>query len=340
MRIIRNRACARAGLIGNPSDGYSGKTISFVIRDYWAEAVLYEWEDVEVLSSRDDQSRFRGVRDLVQDVKQHGYYGGIRLVKATIKKFVEYCDDREIALHDRNFSVRYQTNIPRQVGLAGSSAIIVATLRSLMDFYEVEIPLEVQPSLALSVERDELGIAAGLQDRVVQVYENLIYMDFADDRVTVREGLECGVYEPLATPAPLPIYVAFNETVSEPGERVHNNLRERYEAREPQVVGAMEKLAALADEARSVILAGDVGRLGELIDENFDIRCTIYNMAEEQKQMVLCARCAGATAKFAGSGGAIVGTYQDADGFARLTTALEAIGCVVLRPRIGRPTPA
>jgi glucuronokinase len=54
------------------------------------------------------------------------------------------------------------------VGLAGSSAIIVATLRCLMEFYDVDIPPEVQPSLALSVERDELKIGAGLQDRVIQ----------------------------------------------------------------------------------------------------------------------------------------------------------------------------
>ena len=71
-------------------------------------------------------------------MKLHGYYGGIRLIKATIKRFVEYCDRQGVPLHDRNFSVRYVTNIPRQVGLAGSSAIIVATLRCLMEFYGVD----------------------------------------------------------------------------------------------------------------------------------------------------------------------------------------------------------
>ena len=82
-------------------------------------------------------------------------------------------------LHDRNFSIRYESNIPRQVGLAGSSAIIVATLRCLMEFYGVDIPQRVQPSLVLSVETEELGIAAGLQDRVIQVYEGVVFMDFA-----------------------------------------------------------------------------------------------------------------------------------------------------------------
>ena len=38
-----------------------------------------------------------------------------------------------------------------------------------------------QPSLALSVETDELQIPAGLQDRVAQVYEGVTYMDFRHD---------------------------------------------------------------------------------------------------------------------------------------------------------------
>ncbi|MDA0285526.1 MAG: GHMP kinase, partial [Planctomycetota bacterium] len=47
MELIRTRAYARAGLIGNPSDGYYGRTLSLIVRNYWAEVVLYEWEDLE-----------------------------------------------------------------------------------------------------------------------------------------------------------------------------------------------------------------------------------------------------------------------------------------------------
>jgi glucuronokinase len=178
MIIIRKRTYARAGLLGNPSDGFNGKTISIIVRNFWAEVVLYEWDSVDIVLAEHDRARFRSVYDLAKDVKLHGYYGGIRLVKATIKRFVEYCQERGLALHDRNFSVRYQTNIPRQVGLAGSSSIIVATLRCLMEFYGVEIPLEIQPTFVLSVEMEELGISGGLQDRVIQCYEGLVYMDF------------------------------------------------------------------------------------------------------------------------------------------------------------------
>ena len=80
MQLIRERAYARAGLLGNPSDGYHGKTISLTVQDLRAEVVLYEWEDVEIVLSRQSQSRFGSVRELVHDVRAHGYYGGIRLI--------------------------------------------------------------------------------------------------------------------------------------------------------------------------------------------------------------------------------------------------------------------
>lgn len=332
MDLLRRRAYARAGLVGNPSDGYFGKTISFTLKNFWAEVVLYEWEDVEIVLSQEDRSRFRSVKELAQDVRSHGYYGGVRLVKATIKRFVEFCERNKLTLHDRNFSVRYQSNIPRQVGLAGSSAIIVATLRALMDFYGIEIPKQVQPSLVLSVESGELGIAAGLQDRVIQIYGGLVYMDFAKDHMTEQMGLQCGVYEPLDPTLLPPLYIAYSSEDSEPTEVVHNPLRARFHAGDPAVVAAMLKFAALAALARDAIVQRDTSRLSALIDENFNTRRSICQLAPKHVEMIEVARRAGASAKFAGSGGAIVGTYADDATFERLRQDLCAIGCQVIQP--------
>ncbi len=332
MYLIRNRAYARAGLVGNPSDGYYGKTISISVRNLHAEVVLYEWEDVEIILTDEDRSRFRSIQELARDVKLHGYYGGIRLVKATIKKFVDYCQLEEIALHKRNFSIRYHSNIPRQVGLAGSSAIIVATLRCLMEFYGVTIPQEVQPSLVRAVETEDLGITAGLQDRVIQVYEGLVYMDFSRERMRERSGYQYGIYEAMDPALLPPLYVAYKADVSEPTEVFHNNIRARFDRGEPAVVEAMKKFANLAAQARDALRTRDAGRLAALMDENFDTRRSIYQLPSGQVQMVEVARSVGASAKFAGSGGAIIGTYRDEAMFENLQRALGAIHCVVIKP--------
>ena len=196
--------------------------------NFWAEAVLYEWDSVDIVLTEDDRARFRCIYDLAKDVKLHGYYGGIRLIKATIKRFADYCQANDLTLHNRNFSVRYETNIPRQVGLAGSSALIVATLRCLMEFYRMGIPREAQPTLVLSVEKDELGIAGGLQDRVIQVYEGLVYMDFDPMHEHLVGGLKSYKYEPMPPSVLPPLYIAYHSSLSEPTEVFHNDIRRRF----------------------------------------------------------------------------------------------------------------
>ncbi len=333
MNLIRKRAYSRAGLIGNPSDGYHGRTIALIVRNFAAEVVLYEWDSLEIVLCSDDRARFSSVQDLVRDVRLHGYYGGIRLIKATIKRFVEHCQRRQLPLHDRNFSVRYQTNIPRQVGMAGSSGIITATLRCLMEFYGVSIPQEAQPSFILSVE-NELGITAGLQDRVIQVYEGVVYMDFAKENERLVEGLPAYLYEPLDPALLPPLYLAYHGNLSEPTEVFHNDIRGRFNAGEPQVVKAMSHCADLAAEARQALLCGEDRELGRLMNENFDTRRRIYNLPRWQVEMVEVARDCGASAQFAGSGGAIIGIYWGEAMFQELCERLGALQCRTIKPQI------
>jgi glucuronokinase len=220
------------------------------------------------------------------------------------------------------------------VGLAGSSAIIVATLRCLMEFYGVEIPKQAQPTFVLSVEKEELGIAAGLQDRVIQVYEGMVYMDFDWSQEHTVDGLVCYTYEPLDPALLPPLYLSYHDALSEPTEVFHNDIRERYNRGEEKVVNAMSHFAQLAASGRGAMLIGDIERLAKLIDENFDTRRSIYNLPSWQIQMVEVARNCGASAKFAGSGGAIIGIYRDDTIYEELCTCLAAIGARTIKPQI------
>lgn len=333
--IIRCRAHPRAGLIGNPSDGYFGKTISFTFSDFHAEVVLYQTPELEILPSARDHSRFLSIHDLHRDVRRHGYYGGIRLLKAAVKRFYDYCHDSHIQLDDRNFTIRYSSNIPAQVGLAGSSAIITACMRALMSFYQVSIPKPILASLVLSVETVELGIPAGLQDRVSQTYEGLVYMDFSRELLD-RQGY--GRYEELDLSLLPPLYIAYRPELAEGTEVFHNNIRARWENKDPEVVAAMKEWAGYAEQVRSLLLQGRGAQIAPLIDANFDLRRRIYKIGASNIQMVEAARSVGASAKFTGSGGAIVGTYTDEAMFKRLESTLTAIGIRVFKPKLVHAT--
>lgn len=331
MPILHTQAFARAGLIGNPSDGYHGKVISFVIRNFAAEVVLYESPELEILPNQRDISRFDSLTSLSRDVRMHGYYGGVRLLKATIKRFHDYCLEHGLKLDDRNFTVRYHSNIPTQVGLAGSSAIICACLRALMQFYGVDIPKPEQPNLILSVETKELGIPAGLQDRVIQTYEGLVYMNF-DKEIMDRQGY--GHYEEMEPRLLPPLYIAFMTDLSEDTEVFHNDLRGRFGRGEPDVLDAMSYWAGLAEQVRGLLLARQPEKIAPLLNANFDKRREICRLSDGNIRMVEAARSVGASAKFTGSGGAIVGTYEDEAMYQQLVAKLEPMGIRVLQPQI------
>ena len=328
---ITTRAHARAGLVGNPSDGYYGKTISFIIRNFSAEVTLEETAELRIEPNERDHSSFASIGDLARDVRQFGYYGGIRLLKASVKRFFDYCTQNRLPLHGRNFSLRYASNIPPQVGMAGSSAIITACWRALMQFYQVSIPKPLLPSLVLSVENDELGIPAGLQDRVIQAYEGVVFMDF--NRAAL-EKLGHGLYEEL-DPALMPkLYVAYTTRLSEGTEVFHNDIRGRWNRGEREVVSAMYHWAGLAQRVRDLLVAGRGHEIGPLLNENFDLRRRLYRISPGNLEMVEAARDCGASAKFTGSGGAIVGTYENEAMFQRLKAALEPQQVAVIRPQI------
>lgn len=327
--IIAKKAYARAGLIGNPSDGYYGKTISIIVKNFSAQVTLYETPEVEIIPNARDHSKFSSLEDLAKDVRLHSYYGGVRLIKATAKKFHDYCVQTGVVLPNRNFTIRYQSDIPRQVGLAGSSAIITATLRALMEFYGVSIPKPIQPNLILSVEREELGISAGLQDRVIQVYEGMVYMNFAKE---IMEKQGYGEYEPMDPNLLPPLFIAYRTDLSEVSNVFHDNIRQRWLQGDKEVVAAMKDFASYAEKARECLLAGRRDELGPLMDMNFNRRASIYRISERNLDLVHRGRKVGANAKFSGSGGAVIGTYKDQDMYEALQRTYESVGCGIIKP--------
>jgi glucuronokinase len=332
--IIRKKSYPRAGFIGNPSDGYFGKTIAFTFQNFCAEVILYETPEIEILPNTRDHSRFESLDALVADVKLFGYYGGIRLLKAAVKRFHDHCREAGIALHDRNFTLRYDSNIPHLVGLAGSSAIITACMRALMAFYGITIPKAHLANLILSVETEELQISAGLQDRVVQAYQGLVYMDF-DEATMARQGY--GEYVELDSALLPPLYIAYRTELAEISGVFHRGLRRRYLGRDPEVLAAVDAWASMTDDVRGALETGASDQIGAILDRNFDTRVALGGVNDGNRELVRIARSVGASAKLTGSGGAIIGTIADDVMFAKLEAACEPHNIVVIKPEFVPP---
>jgi glucuronokinase len=329
--MIETYGYARAGFLGNPSDGYFGKTLSFAFANFRARVLLFPSGRLEIRPSKADIPIFENLDDLYRITRWRGYYGGIRIIQALIVRLIDYCKQQGIELPDRNFTLEYESTVPQRLGLGGSSAIITAALRALLQYYNLDIPLPVFANLVLETETRELDVPAGLQDRVVQAYQGLVYMDFSRD---LMEARGYGEYERMDMGLLPNVYVAYRTSLSEGTEVFHNNLRERWRRGDPEVVEAMQTWAGYAEQGRCCLLNRDYVQLNQLINANFDLRAKIYRIDRGNLEMVQAARSAGATSNFAGSGGAIVGTYEDDAMFQRLVDVMGPIGVGVIRPKV------
>ncbi|ORY46847.1 ribosomal protein S5 domain 2-like protein [Rhizoclosmatium globosum] len=280
-------AYARIGLLGNPSDGFYGKTISLLIKNFKATVTLTPNPSPsdQTISIHQtpllDPFQFASIAQLSASCEKNGYYGVQRLMLAAAKVFGVYC--RDLGIHSveggvlRGFSVDYETNIPRQVGLAGSSALITAFLRALILYYGLDnhpaFPPHIRANLALQAEKDELDIASGLQDRVIQAYGGLVYMDFNKPHM---ESHNHGIYTRLPlSHAPPNLWIAYVGVPSDSG-KIHNTIRQRFVQGDPVVHAAMEKFAGIAKSGREALERGEWRRVAELMDENFDTRRGLY----------------------------------------------------------------
>ena len=350
--VITERAYARIGLFGNPSDGYFGRTISVSIQNFFSEVTLVP--DQQCFSSRVsfepgpcDWNAFDSLTALAEHTKAHGHYGGVRLLRALCVRFHAYCAERDIPLHAQGFTLKYSTGIPKRAGLSGSSSIIVAGLRCLMKHYDARVPLEDQPFLVLQCERD-LGINAGLQDRVIQTYEGAVSMDFSDETRVAATG--AGRYERLKTSAFPELMLVWGDEGSDSGA-THADVKRRWENGDAFVRETMAKIANIAAEARDALTADGfddaessaatrTATLVALMNENFDLRRAMFGdeaLGARNIDMVMTPRQFGAGSKFTGSGGAAVVLCPDGnDQWERVKEACEAKGFktarVVLNP--------
>ena len=70
------------------------------------------------------------------------------------------------------------------------------------------------------------------------------------------------------------------------------------------------------------------------MDENFELRCKIMNISDSNKELVQTARNLGASAKFTGSGGSVIGMYYGNEMLNNLVTAFKKINARVIKPTI------
>lgn len=329
-RIVTGVAHARAGLLGNPSDQYGGKTIAFAIRDFCARVSIEASDGFALRHGASDLVEFGSLLEACESFRARGCDDGIRLLRAAVRRFADHWEGIAGLAEDDpllRFEMRYQTSIPRQVGLGGSSAIVIAALRALMAWFDASIDPALLAELALSAEQEDLGIAAGAMDRVIQCYEGVMVMD-------LREPRSEASYARIGPELLPPLYVAWNPRGGKPSGRIHEGVRRRWREGDQEVHRAMAELREMVDSGSACLQRGDHGGFRKLMDRNFEIRAQLFSIAQSDRKMVEIGRSLGAAARLCGSGGAVVGAPADAGRFGEIEKAHHSAGYRIIRPEI------
>ena len=291
---------ARIGLLGNPSDGYFGECISLPVWNWNATVTLSQSDKISLPSDE----------------------GLIRIMEPTLRVFQKRFNQTSKA-----FNAIVETNIPRQVGLAGSSAIETAFMLALMAHNKIPVNSLTPRQLAelvLKVETEELGVVAGLQDRLPQAYGCMLHMDFSED---LMNGRGYGEYLELESSLLPPLWLAHAPMGKDSGE-THSELPRRWAQREEGMVTIIEHLAYCARKGREAIENENSVELAGFIDTNFDLRRDLFGDQSlgQTLEAVMLARSLGSCAKQTGSGGAIFGIIPDEHFCEKAKIAFSEIG--------------
>lgn len=292
MQGVKASAAPRAGLLGNPSDLYGGRGIGFAFREFSAQVDL------------DAAARISLDLDLLQAAWQ--------VLRA------------HAAFPERPFTARWSSDIPRQAGLSGSSALVLAFLRAATAWHDLRLaPMELA-RLAWRAENEILGIRAGPMDRLVQAFGGLVAMDFAEPMSVER----------LAPALLPPLFIAWDAAPGQSSGAVHAPVYERWQQGDPAVRAVIAEYRPLVARGLDALRARDLPTLCACVNRNFDLRAQLFPIAPRDRQMIDLGRARGAATKFCGSGGAVlVVTTQVAD----LRKTYEAAGFPTLIPTLSAP---
>jgi mevalonate kinase len=253
---------ARAGLVGNPSDMYGGAVLAVPVTAFAARVEARAAEAEHVAGDPD----------------------GRRLVDAALRRASQWCA--------APCDLKWESDIPRSVGLGGSSAIVIAVLRAAAALGGAAPSTLEVATTALAVEADDLGIAAGLQDRAVQAAATPVLVDMQPTPAITQ----------LAPATPIRIVIAWRADTAAPSGDYHATLNA---ARPADFDAAMRDLAALARAGAAAFAAGDVAALDDAVAASAAIRNRVAPLSAGHMELVSGMERLGLRPASTGSGGAV-----------------------------------
>jgi galactokinase/mevalonate kinase-like predicted kinase len=286
--MIKATTHGRAGIIGNPTDGYGGSLVSCSIKNH-AEVLIREDKEL-MIENRFGQTVLRWENDFAN---QGDYFDIVRCVLRFLK------------LYDLKARITIRSNIPLQAGLSGSTAILSSVLAGLLAFTGQTCNRYQLAEMNRAIELTYLKCQCGYQDAYMTTFGGLNFLDLRGKEYYREWEQEAyGVVESL-TPyvERLPFVIAHTGIKHHSGQ-FHRPLRERWLEGDPALVNGYQEIAAIAREGKKALIQQNWPELAYLMNKNHQIQDSLCDSGEQNRRMIDTALKHGAmAAKLAGAGG-------------------------------------
>ena len=168
--------------------------------------------------------------------------------------------------------VTVEAEFPLGAGLGGSSAAGVAVLGALAAWRGEEITASCLAEDSRRLEVEDLGIAGGRQDHYAAAMGGALGLWFGAGEVTARR---------IVLPDELVEALNARCIVAYTGQsRISSNtitaVMDAYRAREPRVLGALDRLRDLAGQMVTALEGADLDALGRLVGEHWVHQRTLH----------------------------------------------------------------
>ena len=319
--VVR-RVPARVGLVGNPSDGYGGAVLATPVPAL-AATVRVAAHDTLVLDGAGERHEWPSIGAWLDEVAVAGHTGEQRLIGAALAEVLDHLRGR-LGVAAAGATIAWSTDVPRSVGLAGSSALAVAVIDAYAAHVGVTLDRRVTAALALRAERERLGITAGWQDRIVQAFGTTVLVDAAD--LDAVDGVEVPRVRQPRGAAPVPLVVGWRVADSTSSDDYHAPLRRQA----AELAAPMAELAGLARGAAAAWAVGDVAAVAEAMAAGWRLRQACAPLRADHAALVEVARATGAAATTPGSGGSVVAIPADRAGVDAVVDAVRSVGATAV----------
>lgn len=296
--MIRAVAAGRAGIIGNPTDGYGGTMMACSLKNK-AQVTIEECSELIL------ESNFgKKVLNWQNDFENKGDYFDI--FRAILRYF---------KLYDLKARITAKTDIPVQSGLAGSTAMLSAALSAVMAYRDLNVNRYELAEINRTIELNYLKCQCGYQDAYMTTFGGLSYMDFrGKEYYKELKEEQYGTIENLSGYIDTLPFVIAHTGVKHNSGNFHRPLRERWLEGDKEVINGYNEIINIAREGKKAMLKGDWQQLSYLMNKNHEIQDKLANSGEQNRYMIKAAMDNGAmAAKLAGAGGGgtiIVMTFE------------------------------